>query len=124
MKQRFFRCNTCGNIVAVVHSSGVPIICCGAEMEEITPNTVDAAVEKHVPVYTIEGNIVHVTVGSTAHPMEEKHYIQWISLQTNKGNQRKELKPGDEPKACFALCDGETVEAVYEYCNLHGLWMK
>lgn len=122
MKQKFYICNTCGNIVAMVHSSGVPIICCGDEMSEIIPGTVDASREKHVPVYTVEGNMVHVKVGSEEHPMTDNHYIEWISIQTDKGNQRKELKPGDKPEACFALCDGEKVEAVFEYCNLHSLW--
>jgi superoxide reductase len=75
-----------------------------------------------VPVYEIKGNTVEVTVGSTEHPMLEEHFIQWIALKTDKGNQRKALKPGEAPKAEFALLDGEKVEAVYEYCNLHGLW--
>lgn len=124
MEQKFLRCEKCGNIVAVVHSSGVPIMCCGQKMTELVPGTTDAAVEKHVPEYTVENGKVEVVVGSVEHPMVEEHYIQWISLQTNKGNQRKELKPNEAPKACFQLCEGEEVEAVYEYCNLHGLWKK
>ena len=91
-------------------------------MQEIVPGTSDGAVEKHVPVYTVEGNIVNVTVGSVEHPMLEEHYIQWIALQTKNGNQRVVLKPGDAPKAKFALVDGDEVVAVYEYCNLHGLF--
>ena len=91
-------------------------------MKEIIPGTTDASVEKHVPVYEVKDNKVCVTVGSVAHPMTEEHYIQWISLQTKKGNQRKELKPGQEPKACFALCEGDEVVAAYAYCNLHSLW--
>ena len=91
-------------------------------MKEIIPGTTDASVEKHVPVYEVKDNKVVVTVGSAIHPMTEEHYIQWISLQTKKGNQRKELKPGQEPKACFALCEGDEVVAVYAYCNLHSLW--
>jgi superoxide reductase len=90
-------------------------------MEELVPNTVDAAKEKHVPVVTVEGNKVVVEVGSVAHPMLEEHFIQWIYLQTKNGGQRKCLVPGQEPKAVFALEDDEVV-AVYEYCNLHGLW--
>lgn len=97
-------------------------MCCGEKMKEIVPGTVDAAVEKHIPVYSREGNLVQVTVGAVEHPMQDAHYIEWISLQTKKGNQRKVLKPGDEPKACFALCEGDEVEAAYAYCNLHGLW--
>lgn len=97
-------------------------MCCGQKMTEIIPGTTDAAVEKHVPVYTVDGTTVTVSVGSTAHPMLPEHYIEWVSLQTKQGNQRKLLKPGDEPKVCFAMCEGDEVEAVYAYCNLHGLW--
>ena len=122
MEMKFYQCAHCGKIIAVVKESGVPVMCCGQKMQEIVPGTTDAAVEKHVPVYEVNGNIVTVCIGSVAHPMEEKHYIEWVSLQTKGGNQRKALKPGDEPKVCFAICDGDEVEAVYAYCNLHSLW--
>lgn len=122
MEQKFFVCKTCGNIIAMVKNAGVPAMCCGAKMTEIIPGTTEAATEKHIPVYKVEDNKVFVTVGSVEHPMEDAHYIEWISLQTKQGNQRKELHPGEEPKACFAICDGDEVEAVYAYCNLHGLW--
>ncbi len=122
MEQKFFVCKTCGNIIAMVKNAGVPVMCCGAKMTEIIPGTTEAATEKHIPVYKVEDNKVFVTVGSVEHPMEDAHYIEWISLQTKQGNQRKELHPGEEPKACFAICDGDEVEAVYAYCNLHGLW--
>lgn len=122
MDMKFYKCEHCGNIIAMVKDAGVPVVCCGQKMTELVANTEDAAQEKHVPVYEVKGNIVEVTVGSVEHPMLEEHYIQWIALQTNLGNQRKALKPGEAPKAAFALLDGETVEAVYEYCNLHGLW--
>lgn len=122
MEQKFFVCKTCGNIIAMVKNAGVPVMCCGAKMTEIIPGTTEAATEKHIPVYKVEDNKVFVTVGSVEHPMEDAHYIEWISLQTKQGNQRKELHSGEEPKACFALCDGDEVEAVYAYCNLHGLW--
>ena len=121
---KFFICERCGNIVAMVKDSGAPISCCGQNMTEITAGTTDAAVEKHVPVVEVKDWIVTVTVGEVAHPMAPEHYIQWIALSTNKGNQRKTLEPGDEPKACFAICDGETVEAAYAYCNLHSLWKR
>ena len=121
---KFFICERCGNIVAMVKDSGEPISCCGQNMTEITAGTTDAAVEKHVPVVEVKDGIVTVTVGEVAHPMAPEHYIQWIALSTNKGNQRKTLEPGDEPKACFAICDGETVEAAYAYCNLHSLWKR
>lgn len=124
IKQKFLICKHCGNIVAYVKESGVPVVCCGEEMTELIPGTTDASKEKHVPVISVDGNIVTVTVGSVEHPMLPEHYIEWISLQTEQGNQRKELKPGDEPKAVFALADGDTVIAAYEYCNLHSLWKK
>ena len=122
MEQRFFICKHCGNLVAMVKSSGVPIMCCGEKMSEIVPGTMDASKEKHVPVYTIEGNTVNVAVGSVLHPMQPEHYIEWVSLQTRSGNQRKQLEPNDEPKVSFAITDGDEVVAVYAYCNLHGLW--
>ena len=122
MEQRFFICKHCGNIVAMVKSSGVPIMCCGEKMSEIVPGTMDASKEKHVPVYTIEGNTVNVAVGSVLHPMQPEHYIEWVSLQTRSGNQRKQLEPNDEPKVSFAITDGDEVVAVYAYGNLHGLW--
>lgn len=122
MEQKFYICAHCGNIIAYAKSSGVPVVCCGEKMKELVPNTTEAATEKHIPVYTVEGNMVHVTVGSVAHPMTAEHHIEWISLQTTAGNQRKVLDPTGKPEACFALCEGEKVEAVYAYCNLHGLW--
>lgn len=122
MRQRFFICPHCGNIVAMVKDSGVPVVCCGERMTELTPGTADASAEKHVPVYVVEGDMVRVTVGSVPHPMQPEHYIEWVSLQTKAGNQRKALAPGQEPKVCFRLCDGDEVEAVYAYCNLHSLW--
>ena len=122
MEQKFFICETCGNIIAMVKPSGVPVVCCGKPMKQIVPNTTDAAQEKHVPVWSKEGNMVKVQVGSVAHPMIPAHYIEWVSLQTKAGNQRKALAPEQAPEVTFALTDGDEVEAVYAYCNLHGLW--
>lgn len=103
---KVWECRNCGHIV----------------VGEIVPGTTDAAVEKHVPVWTVENGIVHVKVGSVEHPMLPEHYIEWVSLQTKQGNQRKELHLGEKPEVCFALCEGDEVEAVYAYCNLHSLW--
>ncbi len=122
MEQKFYICQHCKKIVAVVKESGVPVMCCGQKMNELIPGTTDASVEKHVPVYTVENNVVTVNVGSVEHPMAPEHYIEWVSLQTKYGNQRKALKPGEKPTVCFALCGGDEVEAVYAYCNLHSLW--
>lgn len=119
---KFVKCEVCGKIVAVVNDSACPTKCCGEPMKELVPNTQDGAREKHLPVYKVENNIVHVVVGEVEHPMLDNHYIAWIILETNKGNQRKVLKPGQKPEADFALLPGEEVVAVYEFCNLHGLY--
>jgi len=122
MELKFYRCKICGKIIAMVKDTSVPTICCGEEMELIVPGTTDAAAEKHVPVITRNGNLVEVKVGSVDHPMAPEHYIEWIVLQTKTGNQRKLLKPGDAPKATFALVDGDEVIEAFAYCNLHQLW--
>lgn len=124
MKQKFYVCEHCGNLVKVIKDSGVPMMCCGQKMTELTAGTTDASVEKHVPVYEVNGGKVCVKVGEAEHPMVEAHYIEWILLQTNEGTQMKHLAPGQQPEVVFAICEGETVEAVYAYCNLHGLWKK
>ena len=124
MEQKFYICKHCGNIITKVKDSGVPVVCCGEPMSEIVPGTTDAAVEKHVPEYTVADGIVTVKVGSVEHPMVPEHFIEWIFLQTKQGNQHKALTPDAKPVACFALCDGDEVEAVYAYCNLHSLWKK
>jgi superoxide reductase len=124
MEMKFYKCAHCGQMIAIVKETGVPVICCGEPMKEMVAGTTDAAVEKHVPQYEVKEGIVEVTVGEVEHPMLEEHYIEWIAIQTKQGNQRKALKPGEAPKACFALCEGDEVVAVYEHCNLHGLWKK
>lgn len=120
----FYICKHCGNIIAYVKNSGVPVVCCGEKMTRLVPNTTDASQEKHVPVITVKDNIVTVTVGSVEHPMTQEHHIEWIALHTRQGNQRKPLAPGEKPEACFALCAGDEVINAYAYCNLHGLWKK
>ncbi len=122
MEQKFLYCKHCGKIVAVVNETGVPVKCCGETMQELVPNTVDASNEKHLPVYTREGNVLTVKVGSICHPMDENHYIQWVSVQTAQGNQRKALKPGCAPELKFLVSEDDELQAVYAYCNLHGLW--
>ena len=121
MEVKYYVCNHCENIIEMVKDKGVPVICCGEPMQELKAGVTDAAVEKHVPVYTVEGSHVHVVVGETKHPMLEEHFIQWVCLETEKGSQIKYLKPGAKPEAVFTLNDDRLV-AVYEYCNLHGLW--
>ena len=120
---KFLRCEECGKIVAMVNDMECcPTKCCGEPMKEIVPNISDGAHEKHVPVWKVEGNVVKVVVGAVEHPMLEAHFIEWISLETKFGNQRRVLKPGDAPKAEFALLEGDEVKAVYAYCNLHFLY--
>lgn len=121
MKEKFYICRHCGNIIGMINDTGVPIMCCGQKMEALVPNTTDAAEEKHVPFVTIEDGAVHVNIGEADHPMTEEHYIQWVYVQTENGGQRKAFKPGDAPEATFCLEDDKAV-AVYAYCNLHGLW--
>ncbi len=121
---KFYKCETCGNIITKLNDSGVPVVCCGKPMTELVPGSVDAAQEKHVPAVTVSGNKVSVQVGEVEHPMLDEHYIQFIVLETATGFQKKTLKPGEKPVAEFLLADGEKAVAVYEYCNLHGLWVK
>lgn len=120
-EQKFFRCKHCGNLVGLINNAGVPLICCGEPMQELVPNTVDAATEKHIPAVTMDGDTVTVKVGSVAHPMTEEHHIEFIYLQTEHGGQRKCLKVGTEAAARFQLAD-DTLLEVFAYCNLHGLW--
>lgn len=122
MDLKFYICEHCGNIIVKVKDAGVPVMCCGQKMTEIVPGTTDAAVEKHVPVYKKDGNLITVTVGAVEHPMVAAHYIEWIVLQTKQGYQIKYLKPEEKPEVVFALSETEEAEAVYAYCNLHGLW--
>ena len=121
-ENKFYICEHCGNIVGMIHNSGVPMMCCGQKMTKLEAGVVEASVEKHIPVVTVEGNTVRVNVGSVTHPMSEEHHIAWIYLQTNRGGQRKCLDVTGAPEVTFALAD-ETPVAVYAYCNLHGLWM-
>ena len=121
---KFFICEHCKNLVEMVHDAKLPMMCCGQKMTELVPNTVDAALEKHVPDVTVNGNTVSVAVGSVLHPMLEEHHIGFICLETEKGSQIVKLSVGSEPKAVFAVAEGDKPVAVYEFCNLHGLWKK
>lgn len=118
---KFYICPRCGNVLEVVQNGGMAPQCCGHEMLELKPNSVDASGEKHTPAVTIHDSIVEVNVGSINHPMEEIHWIQWVQLNTNKGSYRKRLNPGEAPKVLFQL-NNEKPLVVYAYCNLHGLW--
>ena len=119
---KFYVCEHCGNIIEYLKDVGVPVMCCGQKMTELIPGESDGAFEKHVPVTKIEGNKVMVEIGAVEHPMVEKHYIEWIVIETKKGCQRVNLSYTDAPKAEFVLSEGDEYVATYEYCNLHGLW--
>ncbi|MDD4565113.1 MAG: desulfoferrodoxin family protein [Eubacteriales bacterium] len=119
---KFFVCEHCGNLMTLLEDSGISVVCCGDDMTELVPGTSDGAYEKHVPAVEVNGSKITVTVGSVIHPMLPEHHIVWIYLQTNLGGQIKYLEVGKEPKAEFALSNGETAVAAFEYCNLHGLW--
>ena len=120
--KKFYQCSICGNIVELIDGDISRVRCCGREMDLMVANTKDAAVEKHVPVITKNGNTITVSIGSVEHPMSAEHYIQWIAIQTKQGNQRKVLKPEDNPQAVFSILDGDDIIKAYAYCNLHGLW--
>lgn len=118
---RFYICKKCGTVIGVLNSCEASFTCDGEEMVKLEAGTVEASREKHIPVVSVEGNLVKVSVGSVAHPMTEEHSITWVYLQTDKGGQRKCLSPDSKPEVTFALCDEKPL-AVYAYCNLHGLW--
>lgn len=120
--QQVYKCNVCGNMVEVIHAGDGELVCCNQPMQLLKEGTTDAAREKHVPFIEKKGNDYHVKVGSVAHPMEEKHHIEWIELITDDGRvYRQFLKPGEKPEASFVNVDAKGVSA-REFCNLHGLW--
>ena len=119
---KFFKCNVCGQVITKAKCSGLAVSCCGKPMQELIAGTTDAAVEKHVPVYEVNGNVLSVKVGAVTHPSTQEHYIPFIAVQTNKNVLIKKINPEEAPEATFALLEGEEVLEVYEYCNLHGLW--
>lgn len=121
-EKKYYVCEVCGNIIEKVRDSGNMVSCCNRLMRELIPGVSDGKVEFHVPVCELKDNVLTVHIGKEPHPMDEKHYIQWISVITTKGEMRRCLKPGDEPVAHFHICDSEKVCAIYAYCNLHELW--
>jgi superoxide reductase len=116
-----YKCDSCGHIIEVLHDGAGELVCCGKPMRAVKENTVDASREKHVPVVEKTAAGVKVTVGSVPHPMEEKHYIEWIELVADGRVLRQDLKPGGAPTALFEGVQAAQL-AVREYCNLHGLW--
>ena len=120
-KQKFYLCKHCGNMIGLIKDKGVPMLCCGEEMTELIPNTVEASVEKHLPAVTVSSDKISVQIGSVAHPMEEAHHISFVYVETEHGGQRKCMAAGSEPALSFSFINDKPI-AVYAYCNLHGLW--
>ena len=118
--KQVYRCNVCGNIVEVLHVGQGELVCCGQPMELLQEKTADAGREKHVPVVEATDSGLRVKVGSVPHPMEEKHYIEWVEVITDGDGCRKFLRPGDKPEAEFEIKSKKV--AAREYCNIHGLW--
>lgn len=122
-ENRFFYCEHCGNLIGTIHNVGVPIMCCGQKMTQLTPGSADASEERHVPIVTVDNNIVTVNIGAISHPMTSEHHISWVYLQTDKGGSRKCLDIDKDPVVTFAITDEKPI-AAYAYCNLHGLWVS
>ena len=118
---RFYKCKKCQNVIGLIHGNSENITCCGEEMELLNANSTDAATEKHVPVYEIDGNEIVVKVGEVEHPMEEDHYIMWIAQVSQDRTTRVRLHPGQATETRFPYIKGSVL---YEYCNKHGLWKK
>lgn len=122
MKVKFYICNHCGNIIAMVRDCGVPVQCCGENMQEIIPGTSEGSQEKHIPVYDVKDQTVTVSVGTAEHPMTPEHYIEWVCIESKEGIQFKKLKPHASPRASFLISKGDELKAVYVFCNQHSLW--
>ena len=119
-REQVYKCNVCGNIVEILRAGGGELVCCGQPMELLQEKTADAALEKHVPVIETTASGIKVKVGQVSHPMEEKHYIEWVEILADGSVYRKFLKPGDKPEAEFKIAaEGATAR---EYCSVHGLW--
>ncbi|MGL4949255.1 MAG: desulfoferrodoxin family protein [Anaeroplasmataceae bacterium] len=122
MELKIYRCNKCHNVITHLYKSPIDVICCGEKMKELVPNTVDAAVEKHVPVVTVKDNLVNIKIGSVIHPMTKEHYIDFIIIHTDKSAIVKKLTLDSSLDINYQLDPNEKLVNVYEYCNLHLLW--
>ena len=121
---KFYKCNHCGNVIIKLEDSGVPVVCCGEPMVELVANKEDASVEKHVPVVEVRDGDVLIKVGEVAHPMTPEHMIKFIVVDKGCSYFVKPLDPGKPAEAIFTIPNPDKIKAVYEYCNLHGLWVK
>lgn len=119
---KYFLCEICGNLVALIDEGGGELVCCGEPMKELVPKSNDVGTEKHLPVVTKEGNKITVNVGSVEHPMTPEHYIEWISILYNNKTQLVKLEPVSKPTATFTVEEEFEFIEIYSYCNVHGLW--
>ena len=119
---KLYRCKKCGKIIILLEEGALNTVCCGEDMVELVPRSVDGAIEKHVPVVISDGDKIKVKVGEVDHPMTEEHYIEFIIIETSKGYTVRNLKPGDSPSVDYILSEDEEYVNAYAYCNLHGLW--
>lgn len=124
MEQKFYKCAICGQIVSIIKESGAQLVCCNQPMNQLIAGTTEASTEKHIPIFETNNGVVSVSVGEVEHPMSPEHYIEWISLETNKGTQMQYLNPTDKPFASFNIDKDEIIKNVYAHCNLHSLWKK
>lgn len=122
MNPNLYYCDICGKVIAVLEDTGVPTECCGQPMQELIPNVSDGDADRHAPVFVQDGSTCRVRIGSQPHPMTVDHSIRWIGVSTSDAFLYRELTPGSRPEADFVLGPGERAEAVYAYCNHHGLW--
>lgn len=119
---KFYICPTCGNVIELIEDHKVPVMCCGKKMEELVPNSTEAAVEKHMPVPTVENGVLKVSVGEVEHPSIEKHWIPFVAVKASDLVMRREIKATEKPEAIFPIGDFKGEVEVYAWCNLHGLW--
>ncbi|MCL2172770.1 MAG: desulfoferrodoxin [Candidatus Bathyarchaeota archaeon] len=121
--QKFYICKHCGNIADLINNKHKPLVCCGEKMSELIPNTVEASIEKHLPLITkgLVADSISVQIGSILHPMENEHHISFVYVESERGGQCRYFKVGEEPKLVFCFSNDKPI-AVYAYCNLHGLW--
>lgn len=118
---KFYKCPICGNIITILEGNEKLIKCCGVSMEELLPNVVDASVEKHIPIYTIDGDFINVKVGEIEHPMEKEHYIMFLAQIVNNEVSIIKLNSDEKLEVRFRYIKGSKI---YAYCNIHGLWMN
>lgn len=119
---KLYRCSICGNLISMMEDHGPVPVCCGKNMKLVEENTVDASLEKHIPIVFRNGRDVNISVGSLPHPMDSIHYIEWIIMITDCGSYGRTLRPGNDPSVNFIIDENEKIKGVYAYCNIHGLW--